>query len=662
MADQDVDLSQYVKEKTATAGGGDVDLSKYLSEKTGAAQESAGGSSDDGAKSRQDYIADMQGSAKASNNALFNTLTFGHLPQIEAKASQIFHGEGMANDDKYVARRDQNIGEQKALADKYQMANAQGTIAGFLLPALATMGASAPVMASAEAAPAIEGAAAATPALASKIGTIAKGAATGAGMGALQNPGDNKGVVDPLQLQDRAKNATIGAGIGGTMSAAGTVAPKVLSYLGDKAGDLAESSAFKATGAMLKDFRNAFSHDQINDLGRFALDNNLVAAGDSVEKVAQKASALQQQSGDRLGQIFKAAQAGVEQATPEQKAAIDAAGFNPVRDKGAIMSAAKTELGSAVDRKSALNKLSNYIDDLAEEHGDKVLDAKTANDIKTSLDQKIRYTRNPLQPDPEAETALYSARKIIANKISEHVDAIGQAFGQDEGGVASALKDANAQYGKSKTIADIANDRTLRNSANNSFSLTDKISGAAGGVMAAAALHSTPEALALAGAGAVGSKVLKKYGTSTIAAGLDAASGLISKSPALAAAAANNPAVQAGVNRTMISDSAPAAANAAAKEKPTPDGKRAPADDTSQPPMNSPTPTKGPEKWAADGHDKIMEHVAGTPEAAMIEQNKAELLKDPKTKSLLVNASDLKPGSKAMENIVDKIKSKVAGG
>ena len=64
------------------------------------------------------------------------------------------------------------------------------------------------------------------------------------------------------------------------------------------------------------------------------------------------------------------------------------------------------------------------------------------------------------------------------------------------------------------------------------------------------------------------------------------------------------------------------------------------------------TTNKGPEKWANDGADKIQQHDSGfTP--AQIEQIK----KSKKGRDLLIKASDLQPNSKAMNKIIEQIKS-----
>lgn len=62
------------------------------------------------------------------------------------------------------------------------------------------------------------------------------------------------------------------------------------------------------------------------------------------------------------------------------------------------------------------------------------------------------------------------------------------------------------------------------------------------------------------------------------------------------------------------------------------------------------SPKKGPDKWANDGLEKLKEH-----DPQMLNRIPASALKDPKAKELLIKASDLKPGSKAMTDILERI-------
>lgn len=65
-------------------------------------------------------------------------------------------------------------------------------------------------------------------------------------------------------------------------------------------------------------------------------------------------------------------------------------------------------------------------------------------------------------------------------------------------------------------------------------------------------------------------------------------------------------------------------------------------------------PLKGKEKWARDGLDKVQQHVIETSSGYVIPEN---VLENNKAKSLLINASDLKPGTRAMENTVKRLQN-----
>lgn len=73
-------------------------------------------------------------------------------------------------------------------------------------------------------------------------------------------------------------------------------------------------------------------------------------------------------------------------------------------------------------------------------------------------------------------------------------------------------------------------------------------------------------------------------------------------------------------------------------------------------------PAKGQDKWANDGFQKLLDHTDDSDTKNSLQKNKGAMLSDPKLKDLLSAASDLKPGSKAMEKILSQIKSKIASG
>lgn len=64
---------------------------------------------------------------------------------------------------------------------------------------------------------------------------------------------------------------------------------------------------------------------------------------------------------------------------------------------------------------------------------------------------------------------------------------------------------------------------------------------------------------------------------------------------------------------------------------------------------------RGPDKWSTEGQSKLMSH---SDEAKQILESSKDFLNTPQGKKLLMKASDLTPGSKAMDDILKRIKSR----
>ncbi len=153
--------------------------------------------------------------------------------------------------------------------------------------------------------------------------------------------------------------------------------------------------------------------------------------------------------------------------------------------------------------------------------------------------------------------------------------------------------------------------------------------------------------------------------------GLAALIGFATGGPAGAATAAamTSPAalkVAIDAGRALGTPTAMALAEAASKaliksqsDISIPNGSSAPSP-TNEEPTLKPTDikTKGPDKWAKDGHQKLMDHAEDPKDQEMLQKSKGAMISDPKSKQLLIQASDLKPGSKAMESVLSKIKAK----
>ena len=197
-------------------------------------------------------------------------------------------------------------------------------------------------------------------------------------------------------------------------------------------------------------------------------------------------------------------------------------------------------------------------------------------------------------------------------------------------------------------VATIAGDRAQREAANKAIGLTDTIAGGAGATTGAIIGHFTglgPEAGALIGApvAAAGNKLARTYGNQLVAVGADKAANALKAMPKIPLATQANP----GLYNTLANDS---------------DSKSSDKGDqvrTNQVPNAA--PLTGPSKWASDGHAALMTHATDPADLEMLNSQRATMLKDPKTRDMLMQASDLKPGSKAMNAILTKLKSDNSG-
>lgn len=456
------------------------------------------------------------GAAQKALEAGGNAAAMGYLPQLQAMAEKplfaaanFLTGNDVQADD-YVTSRDKNVKRLAAQEEANPNSALAGTIGGSVVGALAT-----PI-----------------PGLGAGGGLIKtglKGAGGGAIQGALSNPGDIEGIVDPLQLEERKEGAKTGAKFGLLTSAGSKLASKgagALARSGKAAEEIAGNAAVKASGGMLKDFRTLGSKGKIDKVGKYALDKGIVKAGDTFDDVAAKAESINKKAGEDLGSIYERAQEELAYLDPAKKAAADSMGFNPVLNKDEILSQVKKDLGDSASRRTALKKVSNYMDQLIEDYGDQTLSPKLTNEIKGELDEVINYARNPLTQKPGTEKGFSSARKYLNQKVQDHIGAIDEVLGKDSDTVA-ALKAANEEYGNSATLKNMARDKTYRESANRAFGLTDTIASGTGGVLgggiAAASGDKSPLDVGVmgllgAGAGALANKAGRSYGPAMIAA------------------------------------------------------------------------------------------------------------------------------------------------
>lgn len=470
--------------------------------------------------------------ADAALQGFGNGLTLGYAPQLQAMAEKpiaklydLVNGTNVSDDisDDYTKRRDDWIKRQEQLAQDnpktFIAANLAGTGVG--------MAAMSPISALRAGGTVAKGASTAAKVGAS-LGRATRAAAQGATLAALSNPGDVEGQVDPLRLDARLSNSKLGAlfGAGGAIAgdAIATTADKARAYLRSKAAQ----KAFKSAGPTLKDYRTAAARGDVEKLGGFMLDNNLLGAGDTFDDIASKAGALNDQAGGELDDIYKLAVANHEGS---------GLGYNPAVDKQKLMALAEERLGDHVDKAAALNKLSSYLDEVGQKYGEG-FNPKAMQNVKSAMDEKINYSRNPLMKDPASEKAFSAGRGYMNDKIDETIRALSGSEAGD------ALSAANSKYGMSKTIEQIAKDRSSREAANRFLSPSDygmSAVGALGGAMTGDSPEQKLRNAAMGAALGFANKGMRQYGNPIVAQSLNSLSSKLAAIPRFAEMARQNP-------------------------------------------------------------------------------------------------------------------------
>lgn len=422
-----------------------------------------------------------------------NEVGLGYYPQVAGGVKSLL------SDDSYVNLRDKEIKRLKELEQLEPESSSVGKTAG-LLGSLAI-----PI-----------GGEAKTASLGSKI---LKGAGVGAGISALSNPGDEEGKVDPLQLEQREDQAKTGGLIGGALPIVGKgIESGVNSNFGQKLlSDLSDSSAIKAAGGMLKDFRRIYNKNQassiadtlknatvkMTDEAGNVTDKKLLSIGDTVHDVAEKSKELKNQTGEKISNIYN--DIDEKLTDPNFNKTIDVKNdrFNPVDDKPELEKMILDKYGKKVKGNEVVNKIFNDLQVL-DKRSDSLSDTLA---LKNEFDDLINYSKSS-QDMPLYQQALKDVRNYIRDKTNNYVDEIGPKLDVVN---SNKLKELNKTYGNVSEIESIAADKLNRERTNKTFGLTDYISGgigaAAGGAIGGA--HGSLEGALL---GAAANKFGSKYG------------------------------------------------------------------------------------------------------------------------------------------------------
>lgn len=526
------------------------------------------------------------GAPQAALEHYGNAATLGYLPHLQALAEQAMPNPSAQSDADlerqgfkiqqskpgYLKSRDENLKRLELERQEHPIASGVGTLAGIGAGALIPVGAAA------------KGAS-----LGQKV---VQGAKAGALMGAIANPGDVEGEVDPTQLDSRLKNAGVGLAVGGAIPvvAQGTsgLSNKVSNFLRDKAA-LKATRALGMPGQKLAEKMAANGQDV--ELGRDLLDSGAIPVLGTPKSISARVEALKEKTGAQIGELLD--RGGNAKLIDSQKLGLQ------ILDSPELQAMRKTP-----GMESTVAAIEKQVETLAS-NGE--LSLKETQALRQGIDRSINF--NKAAPEMRgAQEGLYKQRTALRDAMNEAVNSLSPGDQKD------ALLVANRRYGSLSTAGDILEKEIGRNQSNRAISGTDTMAGVAG------LLKGGPAYAALATAA---NKFGRTFGNSIQARAYDALAkkGQIPK-PILDAVEKGS--VSIGNAIRMLNQ--PELEHAVA--------------------MASAEAPKGEDRWAQSGIDKL-----GIKDPASAQR----LLQSKEGKRLLIQASDLTPGSRAMQRIQEQI-------
>lgn len=422
--------------------------------------------------------------------------SFGYLPQLQGMAETMIpsptkdvdarlraEGFKLPQEPNYVQARDAAIAREESLKEAAPESFVAGSIGGALGGGAGLAG----VLGKAGRAVGLLGQATKPAGLAVRA---AQSTGAGALQGAIQNPGDVQGEITGLQPESRVEGAKKGAALGlGTQLGLSAIAKgsKILGNLPETAKKYAQMKAFKASGAMLKDFRNAADRGRIGKLGQSLIDQGLVEPGATFESIAEAAAQKKSAAGEIIGDVYDQAAKELEspallksisgdKAMRLAETRLDAENFANTLEKQF-----SAELKGKAGGTKALGSVQSILDELKSNGSD--VNLGTIQEFKEGLDDIIKYNRD-LHQEPLSKQYLFKVRDYLKDRIQDRIGALDGALGRER---LSALKEANEQYGIWAELARISKDRVSRENANRFMSLTDTVmaaGGAGGGAVA----------------------------------------------------------------------------------------------------------------------------------------------------------------------------------
>lgn len=447
--------------------------------------------------------------------------TLGYLPQLQAGAQKVVEfltpesevdkalkEQGFQIQEKpqsYTDIRDQYVQRGQQLQQEAPVASAIGQLAGGITSGLAM-------------APLTGGATAAT--MAGRVGQAAK---TGAIMGGLYNPGEAEGDVSPLQIKDRLKNASFGA-ITGIMAQGGiegvAKTAKAITKIPDSLKRYSEIKSFKASGAMLKDFKKQYGRKKVNDIGRSMIEHKIVALGDDITDIAKKAEVMRQKVGNDIGSIYQSADDIILKKGAPQGAQLDAK-----RLADEFLGEVKSRNSGKVGGRSLVDKVSTYLDEIADNGSDVTF--QKWKQIRESIDDQINWAKIN-EPKP-VHSELMKLRNKMQKIAQDKLGMLDDSFG---GSRSKEILKLNKDYSNLADVAKMAQEKMAREEANAAFGLRERIQSGVGATVGGM-VGGLPGAIVGGTIGGVATKAARQYGTPIVARSADKIGDILENNPQL---------------------------------------------------------------------------------------------------------------------------------
>lgn len=432
--------------------------------------------------------------------------------------------------------------------------------------------------------------------IASPINKLTKGmsaAKAGMTLGGVYGLGtsDADNVVD--MSIDTGKGAAVGGIVGKAVDVASPYISKAANSIGGSFKNTAEKLAENATGAT-----GIQSSKFTKGSGRILLDDGIVSFGDDAQSISKKA-----------GESISKAESGIDKALvglDSKSVKVDA---NKIVENLEIKI---SELQKDPSQSPVVRQLKGIIEDIRST-GENAVDVSAAEQTKRGFNKIAKNWQDPEKG--QAGKIAYRAYRDAVEKTAVESDPV----------LAKLFTDSKKQFGTMAPIEEAATKRAAQIKQSQFANLLDI--GAAG---AAGATVGGPVGLITGIGAAAARRAIAPRAASSIAVTMDSASKLLLKTPELAKLAKSNPgAFQKVVEQVRLH---------------LVDSPRAASGDS-----------KGYEKWANNGADKIQQH-----DSALSKDQIEQLKKTKKGRDLLIRASDLKPKSKAMDNLFGQIKESLS--